>query len=267
MQSMRIRTLFPIIAVALNLSCAGHNTLTSPNIAGAYEFVVTSNVTGGVTLVEANLAANGDQSTGSGPSQVQILTLEKKIWYVNGSCPGSTPGQNSVSTSANGNQIAVTFNEGGNALSAQGTLAGSVISANYAISGSSCPDLTGTTDFPPGVDQGGIVGNQVANLAGTFSGTLILPNGVDDAVLTLTENSDRTLSVNVSLTGPVDNGSFVFTGTAIGNTLFASGTVSGRNLTLLGYYDRAGTYSKLPNSLLVFDYDTAGNAGVLLGQP
>ena len=93
-----------------------------------------------------------------------------------------------------------------------------------------------------------------------------LPNGTDNAALTLTENPDQTLTVSAELTGAVDNGTFTLTGSAVGNVMFVSGSVSGTPLTLFGYFDRTGTYTKMPYSLLVFDYDTQVNAGLLIGQ-
>lgn len=263
---MKMRAIAPAIIAALSVSCSGHSSLTTPSVSGSYEFAITSNVTGGVTLVEANLAADGNQSSANGASQVQILTLEKKIWYVNGSCTGSTPGQNRVSTSASGSDINLAFDEGGNAFSGQGSLTGTSINASYSVTGSACPNLIGTIQYPPGTDQGGIVGNQVQSLAGTFSGSLNLPNGTDNAALTLTESPDHSLTVAAALAGPVDNGTFTLTGTAIGNVMFVSGSVSGHSLSLFGYYDRAGVYTKLPNSLLVFDYDTGATDGLLLAE-
>lgn len=247
-------------------SCGSSNKLSSVPPSGAYEFVVTSNVTGGITLIEANLSANGNQSSGSGTTQVQILSFEKKNWYINGICPGNTPGQNSVTAALASSNVNLTFDEGGNSLAGAGIITGTEISANYSVTGSSCADLPGTILYPPGTDQGGIVGNQVPSLAGTFSGTLNLPNGTDDAALTLNENPDHSLTVNAVLTGSVDNGTFSLTGTVVGNIFLGSGTVSGSPLTLFGYYDRAGTYTKTPNSLLVFNYGTLSSAGLLLGQ-
>src|SRR5580698_8777046 len=127
---MRIRTILFVVLLALITSCGGgSSTLTPTAVSGAYEFQITSNVTGGVTLVEANMAANGAQSSASGPNQVQILTLEQKIWYVNGVCAGTTPGQNAVSATLGGNNIALTFDEGGYSLPGQGVLTGSTVSA------------------------------------------------------------------------------------------------------------------------------------------
>jgi len=262
-----MRTSLLAALLILTLSCGGATRVTpNANVSGAYEFVVTSNVTGGVTLVEANLAANGNQSAATGANQVQVLTFEQKNWYVNGICPGSTPGHNSVASNTSGNKISLTFDDGGNTFAGQGVLNGTTINANYSISNSSCPVLTGLTGYPPGTDAGGIVGNQVPILTGTYSGPLNLPDGTDNAALTLSEKTDRSLAVSATLTGPVDNGTFTLSGTAVGNTVFVSGSVNGQTVNLLGYYDRAGTYTKMPNSLLVFDYPTGVIAGLLLGQ-
>ena len=263
--TIRIALLAALLIPAL---CCGGATKLTPNasVSGAYEFAVTSNVTGGVTLIEANLAASGNQSGATGANQVQVLTFEQKNWYVNGICPGNTPGQNSFGSSTTGNNISLTFNDGGNAFSGQGVLNGTTINANYSISNSSCPNLTGLTGYPPGTDSGGIVGNQVPKLTGTYSGPLSLPDGTDNAALTLSENPDSSLTVSAALTGPADNGAFTFSGAAVGNIVFVSGSVNGQNVDLLGYYDRAGTYTKMPNSLLVFNYATGTTVGLLLAQ-
>jgi len=268
---VRVCRILPVALGIFALACGNtHSRLSSGTVSGAYEFVITSNVTGGITLIETNLSASGNQMSASGPAQVQILTLEKKTWYVNGVCAGSTPGQNSISASLNGNNVAVTFNEGGYQLPAEGVITGTQMTGNYSISGSGCPDLTGSTSslppIPPGVDQGGFVGSEVPSLAGTFSGTLNLPDGADNAAVNLAENSDGTLNVLVTLTGAADNGTFNFTGSATGNIVLLTGTVNQQTLSLFGYFDRAGTYTGYPNSLLIFNYDTLTNAGLLLGQ-
>jgi hypothetical protein len=263
-----------ILALALLvfvLACGNaHSSLSSGTVSGAYEFVITSNVTGGVTLVETNLSASGNQMSASGPAQVQILTLEKKIWYLNGVCADSTPGQNSVAASLSGSNLAVMFNEGGYQLPAQGVITGTQMTGNYSISGSSCPDLIGSPSsvppIPAGVDQGGFVGSEVSNLAGTYSGTLNLPDGTDNATVSLAESSGGSLNANISLTGIVDNGTFSFTGSAVGNVMLVTGTVNQQSLTLFGYFDRAGTYTGFPDSLLIFNYGRLTNAGLLLGQ-
>ena len=265
---MPFRSSVLILMSLLTLSCGTSSHLTSSTVGGAYEFAVTSNVTGGVTLIEANLSATGNPSSAKGQNQVQILTLQNKIWYVNGVCAGSDPGQNGVTANVGGSNVALTFDEGGSTLPAQGVLTGTTVTGNYSVSGSSCAALQGQTGYPAGFDSGGVVGNQVPSLSGTFSGTLYLPNGTDNASFTLTENSDHTLTVRASLTGSVDNGTFTFTGAGVGNVMFVSGSVDGgqTTLNLLGYFDRAGTYTKMPNSLLVFNYGTQTSSGLLLGE-
>jgi hypothetical protein len=247
------------------MGCGGKSSPASGEIlSGPYDIVVTSNVTGAVTLVEANFSANANQSVAQGPNQVQILTLEKKIWYVNGSCPGSTPGHNGVTANPDGSDISVTFNEGGNTFGGPAVFTGSAINGSFSVTGSSCPDLVGVIGvYPPGYDQGGFVGNPVTALVGTFTGTLNLPSGTDNAAFTLSESGNQALTVTAQLTG-ADNGAFPFTGRAIGNSMFVNGTIDGQNVTLLGYYDRQGAFSGYPESLLVFDYVTQAKVGVLL---
>jgi len=261
---MRIWTVALTLPLVFTMSCSGHSgTPSSSEVSGAYEFVVSSNVTGGTTLVEANLAASGTQSSATGPNQVQVLTLQKKNWYVNGICPGDTPGQNGVAASTDGSDISITFNEGGALLPGQGVLTGTTITGNYSISGSSCPVLTGGVGVPPGSDSGGFVGNLVPDLAGTFSGYLNLNDGTDNAAFTLTEGNNYALTVVAVLTGPVNNGTFTLTGSAVGNVMFVSGSVNGQTLSLLGYFDRTGAYTGMTNSMLVFDYDTTTEIGLL----
>lgn len=268
---MKIRIISMIALLGLTVACSSRSIPPSSmtGISGVYEFVVTSNVTGGVTLIGAKLSANGAQSGASGPSEVQILTLEKKNWYPNGVCAGSSPGQNSMAASLSGSNISLTFNQGGNTLPGQGSLTGSTVTGNYSVTGSNCPDLLGTlypVYVPPGSDSGGIVGNQVPPLAGAFYGTLNLPSGNDNVGLTLSEDSSGTLTVSAVLAGPVDNGTFTFTGSAVGNIMFVSGTVNGQALSFFGYFDRAGAYTGMPNSMIVFNYSTLSKIGLLIRQ-
>ncbi|MGB6991466.1 MAG: hypothetical protein WA232_17045 [Candidatus Sulfotelmatobacter sp.] len=265
---MRFKTVWLPVLLVATAGCNGHSgTLTStPSVSGAYEFVVTSDVTGGTTLVEANLVANGNKSSATGPAGVQVLTLESKNWYVNGICYGTTPGRNSVTADTNGSNIALIFDDGGMSLSSQGVLTGATITGNYAITGSSCPNLTGGIGILPESDYGGVVGNLVPQLAGTFSGYLNLNDGTDNAALTLTESNNYALTVIAQLTGPVDNGTFTFTGSAVGNIMFVSGSVNGQALSLFGYVDRTGAYTGMNNSVVVFDYNTLTEIGLLVGE-
>lgn len=260
---MRAPALSLILLLPL-ISCSGGRVNSSSEVSGAYEFVVTSNITGSTTLVEANMAANGNQSVASGPNQVQIITLENKIWYVNGVCPGNTPGRNAVTTTNDNGQLAVAFNEGGNKISGQGVLVGTTISGNYSVDNSSCPDLTGLIGVPPNTDSGGFTGNLVPQLTGTYSGFLSLPDGQYNAALTLTEASNNGLTINAALKGPGNNGNFTFSGSAVGNVIFVSGSLQSGTLSLFGLLDVTGRLTGVAHSLLIFNYATLANCGVLL---
>lgn len=267
---MRIPTVALASVLFLSLGCGGGSsslTSTGPGVTGAYEFVVTSDINGSTTLIETNLAGGGMSSSASGPTQVQILSKQNDVWYLNGICPGATPGKNSVSTSVSGNNVALTFNEGGDTFTGQGNLTGSTVTASYSISNSTCPVLINlNTGEPAGFDEGGISGNLVSPLSGTFSGVLNLPNGTDNADLTLTASSNGTLTVQAKLTGMIDNGNYTFSGSAIANAMVASASINGKPLSLFGYYDRDGSITGSVNSLLLFNYDTLENAGLLFGQ-
>jgi len=219
----------------------GGSSGSSQGISGSYEFVATSNTTSGsTTLIEANLSANGAQSSASGPSQVQTATRLNGVWYVNGACSSSSPGQNSITGTVSGSSITLTFNEGGNTFTGQGTLNGTTVSGTYSGTNSNCSD------------SGTFTGAQVPNLAGTFSGVLNFPSGSDQVTATLTEGTGYGLTVQTTLSG-ADNGSFTFSGSAVANVMFVSGSVNGNPFSLFGYFDSTGTYTGTPNSIQVFD--------------
>ncbi len=239
-----------VLVLLLAVGCGGggssnsggsSGTSGSQGISGSYEFVASSNTTSGsTTLIEANLSANGAQSSASGPSQVQTATHLNGVWYVNGACSSSSPGQNSITGTVSGSSITLTFNEGGNVFTGQGTLSGTTISGTYSGTNSNCSD------------SGTFTGTQVPNLAGTFSGILNFPSGSDQVTATLTEGIGYSLTVQTTLSG-ADNGSFTFSGSAVANVMFVSGSVNGNPFSLFGYFDSAGTYTGTPNSIEVFD--------------
>lgn len=229
--------------------------------------MITSNVTGGITLVEANLSGNGTQKAASGPAQVQILTLENKIWYLNGICAGSSPGDNSVNANVNNSgSFSVTFDEGGNAITGQASLLGSTISGSYALTGSSCPDLVGNLGYPNGYDTGGFTGTPVPSITGNFAGSLNLPEGAENTLLSIQSNPDQTVTIQASLTGESESGVFTFSGPLTGNVMLVSGTINGTTRTWLGLYDSTGRFTGTANSVLIFDYDVSAKAGLLLKQ-
>jgi hypothetical protein len=228
--------------IPFGIGCGGGSS-SSGSISGPYEFVATSNTTSGwTTLIEADLAANGPQTSATGPNQVQTATRLNGVWYVNGDgqCPYSLPGQNSVEGTVSGSDITLTFNEGGNVFTAEGAVSGSSISGTYSGGNSDCSD------------SGTFTGTRVPNLSGTFSGTLNFPSGADQVTATLTETAGNVLTVQTTLSG-ADNGTFGFTGSAIGNVMFVSGTVNEDQFSLFGYFDSTGVYNGTADSIQVFN--------------
>jgi hypothetical protein len=184
---------------------------------------------------------------------VQTATNVNGLWYVNGYCSSPSPGQNSATGTVSGNNISVTFNEGGNVFIAQGTVSGTTVSGSY--SGTN-PDCTSSGTF---------TGTQVPPLGGTFSGTLNSNLGPYQVTATLTEGTGNSLTVQATLTGAY-SGNFTFSGSAVANVMFVSGTVAGTTFSLFGYFDSKGTYTGTPNSIAVFDYDTLAYEGLLVKQ-
>jgi hypothetical protein len=234
------------------------NSGSSQGISGSYEFVATSNTTSGsTTLIEANLSANGAQSSASGSSQVQTATYLNGLWYVDGACSSTSPGQNSISGTTSGSSISLTFNEGGNVFAGQGTVSGNSVSGTYSGTNPNCSD------------SGTFTGTQVPSLSGTFSGTLDFPSGPDQVTATLTEGSNYSLAVQTVLSG-TDNGTFTFSGSAVANVMFVSGSVNGNPFSLFGYFDSSGAYTGTPNSIQVFDDNLVNgiyaNYGLLVKQ-
>ena len=50
-----------------------------------------------------------------------------------------------------------------------------------------------------------------------------------------------------------DNGNFTFSGSAVANVMFVSGSINGNSFSLFGYFDSSGTYNGTPNSIAVFN--------------
>jgi len=248
------------LILVLAVGCGGGSSSVG-SMSGAYEFVATSTTTSGwTTLIEADLSANGAQSSASGPSQVQTATRLNGVWYVNGDgqCPYASPGQNSITSTVSGNNVAITFNEGGNVYVGQGTVNGNTISGTYSGTNLNCSD------------SGTFIGKQVPNLAGTFAGTLNFSSGADQVKAMLSEGNDASLTVQTILAG-ADNGVFSFSGFAVANVMFVSGSVNGNPFSLFGYFDGSGTYTGTPNSIQVFDDNAAAdgvyaNYGLLVEQ-
>jgi hypothetical protein len=242
-----------VAALGLLLTaCGSGGNRTGPSatpgqgISGPWEFVAQSNSSGAITLVEADITANGTQSTASGPSQIQTATDSAGTWYVNGACVSESPGQNSLTGTVTGTSIALGFNEGGNLYTGDGTLSDNAISGTYSGNSGNCSD-TGT-----------FTATLVPSLSGNFAGTLNFPEGTDSVVASLTESSNYSLSVQTTLSG-ADTGAFTFSGSAVANVLFVSGTVNGNAFSLFGYFDSSGRFNGTPNSIAVYSDVPVGN--------
>jgi len=257
-QIMRKATSVSIsLALLFAVGCgggSGSGGSGSQGLSGSYEFVAVSSVhAGSKTLIDANLSANGAGTSASGPSQVQTATYVNGLWYVNGGCSSSSPGQNSVTGTVSGSNISLTFNEGGNVFTGQGTVSGTTVSGSYSGNSPGC------------TDSGTFTGTVVPALGGTFSGTLNFNLGSTQATATLTEGTGNSLTVQTTLTGAY-SGNFTFSGSAVANVMFVSGTVDGTAFSLFGYFDSKGTYTGTPNSIAVFDYNTLAYEGLLVKQ-
>jgi hypothetical protein len=106
---------------------------------------------------------------------------------------------------------------------------------------------------------------QVPNLGGTFSGTLNFPAGAANVTATLTEGSGYSLTVQTTLSGAY-NGTFAFSGSAVANVMFVSGSVNGTSFSLFGYFDATGQFTGTPNSIAVFDDNTLTYYGLLIAS-
>lgn len=246
------------LVLLFTLACGGGSSGSSgtpgpTGIAGAYEFVATSTTKpGSTTLIETNLTAKGAQSSGTGPSQVQTATYIGGAWYVNGGCPIITPG-NSVTGTVSGSNITLAFNEEGNSFTGQGSVSGTTVTGTYSGTNTNCSD------------SGTFTGTLVPGLAGTFAGQLNFATGTDQVSATLTEGTGNSLTVQAVLSG-TDNGTFTFSGSAVANVMFVSGTVNGNSFSLFGYLDRTGVYTGTANSIAVFDDQSLLQEGLLVKQ-
>jgi len=217
-----------------------------PNIAGSWEFILTSTTQPGYsTAMEAALkegqtlvtsGAGGYVYTGqisaSGPQLNFVGSTPSASIVFGGNCaPAADNTGNSLtgSISGVGGSMNFTFTENGNVFNVSATLDASgqlIDSGTYtAQSGSGCND-SGTLTR----------GEIVPKLSGTYTGQLLLNNNHDSATATLSESSTGTLTVNMVLTG-ADNTSLTLTGPVTGNAFFVQGTFQGTTLAYYGYYE------------------------------
>jgi hypothetical protein len=235
-----------LLLLALELlSCSSNSTKqggqVTPNIAGSWEFIATSNTNGTETGIEVALKQgqslvggieqpNGNISASS--NQIVFVTLNQQSGDAvsfGGSCPATQNPSNSLS--GNITQLGAPFNftyiENGNTFSVTATLSGdgqSILNGTYSSSSTDCSD-TGT-----------ISGAVVAKLTGIYTGQLTLPGpSVNTATATLSESS-ATLTANLALTGPSAT-SLTMSGPVTGNAFSIQGTFQGQVVTYNCYYE------------------------------
>jgi len=117
--------------------------------------------------------------------QVQTATYVNGLWYVNGGCSSSSPGQNSVTGTVSGSNISLTFNEGGNVFTGQGTVSGTTVSGSY----SETARLHGLRH---------VYGNRSAGPRRDVLGDANFNLGSTQATATLTEGTGNSLTVQTT---------------------------------------------------------------------
>lgn len=225
------------------VSCAGRSSIPPailPNIAGAWEFQVTSNsntatYTGietalkeGQTIVDGQPQPNG-QVSATGPTQINIVTIDPTNLTVlfGGSCPitGSGTYDFTGSISELGGPFNFTYTENGNLFNVTGSISsdGKSYLGTYTSSSDAC------------VDSGSIVGTAVAKISGVYVGEFVLPDTTYSVTTTLSENSSNVLSASIIATSPSAL-NLTLSGPVTGNSFTLQGTYQGQTVTYAGYY-------------------------------
>jgi hypothetical protein len=244
-----------VISSAAVLSCGGDHssipTPSTPNIAGAWEFIAVSQTganTGAVTGIEAAISEgqvivnglpqpNGQVSARS--DQIAFVLLSPStlnITEFGGACqtvPGASSLSGSITTPDAPFQFM--FTENGNDFTVNGTLSGD---------GKSLLNGTYTAQSANGCDAGGtITGIFVSKITGTFLGQMCALGDTsspcqpqNDVTAIASENSSSILTLNLTLTG-ADNTTLTLSGPVTGNSFVVNGTVQGQVVTYYGYYE------------------------------
>ncbi|MFZ0759327.1 MAG: hypothetical protein WAM69_05190 [Candidatus Sulfotelmatobacter sp.] len=272
------------LAAAL-ISCSGASRVAPalmPNIAGSWEFILTSATQPGYSTGLEVALQEGQSLDTDGPGYYvytgQLSASGQQLNFVGltptggvtfgGNCPpavDNTGNSLTGSISGLGGSMNFTFTENGNVFNVTAALdasGASIDSGTYsAQSGSACND------------SGTIIGGIVPKLSGTYTGQICQPldsscGTQDNATVTLSE-SGTTLTANILLTG-ADNTSFSVAGPVTGNEFSVQGTFQGTTIAYYGYYELthdAGTgVDDLPSLYLVNTANPSQRAGLLTVQ-
>jgi hypothetical protein len=235
------------ILLALLLGCGGGTssstttTTTIPQIAGSWEIKMQSvEQPGYTTLIETNMQQSSGTLSASGGNQIMLIGEHPSGGlYFGGNC--SPVGTNTFTgTVSSSNTVTITLTENATVYTLTGTVTGTG------------KTMTGTYTFQSGTchDSGTFVGQQAAQISGTYSGTLNLPNASDSASAVMAEVPGG-FTETLTLVG-VDNETDILTGFVVGSVFSVHGIVEGQSISYYGYYDS--------NANAVFMVDaTSGN--------
>lgn len=203
------------------------------------------------TLIETNLQETGGGSTSSGTLSAsgtnQLVLVGQHPsggLYFGGNC--SPVGTNSLTgTVSTADAVSLVLTENTTVYTFTGTLTGSnnTMSGTYVLTSGTCRD------------SGNFVGQQMGQIAGTYTGTLTLTNasGSDNASAVLTESPGSFTEV-LTLSG-THNETDTLSGIVVGNVFSVKGTVANNSVNYYGYY--------APSQKAVFMVDAANDT--LLG--
>jgi hypothetical protein len=164
--------------------------------------------------------------------------------YFGGNC--SPVGTNTFTgTVSSSNAVTITLTENATVYTLTGTVTGTG------------KTMTGTYKFQSGTchDSGTFVGQQVAQISGTYSGTLNLTNASDSASAVMAEVPGG-FTETLTLTG-VDNETDILTGFVVGSVFSVQGTVEGQSISHYGYYDAT------ENAVFMVDATSGNLLGIL----
>jgi hypothetical protein len=218
--------------LALSPGCGGGAsssttpTPTIPQIAGSWEIKLQSvEHPGYSTLIETNMQQSSGTLSASGGNQIVLIGEHPSGGlYFGGNC--SPVGTNSFTgTISSSNAVTITLTENATVYTLTGTVTGTG------------KTMTGTYTFQSGTchDSGSLSGQQVAQISGTFSGTLSLPNAIDTASAAMAEVPGG-FTETLTLAG-ADNETDTLTGFVVGSVFSVKGTVEGQSASYYGYYD------------------------------
>jgi hypothetical protein len=241
-----------LILLALLLGCGGGTssssttTATIPQIAGSWEIKMPSiEQPGYSTLIETNMQQSSGTLSASGGNQIMLIGEHPTGGlYFGGNC--SPVGTNTFTgTVSSSDAVTITLTENATVYTLTGTVTGTG------------KTMTGTYKFQSGTchDSGTFVGQQVAQISGTYSGTLNLTNASDSASAVMAEVPGG-FTETLTLTG-VDNETDILTGFVVGSVFSVQGTVEGQSISYYGYYDTT------ENAVFMVDATSGNLLGIL----